>query len=93
MEATVNGIHGGGGLCQWQLSLTKAAVGWRDDDAMALAAMACLADGGGNNGGCRGQLFSGSWCHHHHPIISVDSSGKDATAATAINCCLQRQWD
>ncbi len=60
MDAVVDGGHGNGGLCQqWLLSM-EAAVGWRDDDAIASAAMASLADGGGSNGSCHCQLCSGS---------------------------------
>ncbi len=58
MEAAVNDGHSNG-LCQQWLSLTEAAVGWRDNDAMASVAMASLADGGGGNGGCCHQLCSG----------------------------------
>ncbi len=46
-EATVNGSHGNGSLCEWQSLLTEVEVGWRDDDAMTLAAMVSLADGDG----------------------------------------------
>jgi hypothetical protein len=58
MEATVNGGHGGGGLCQRRSSSTKVAMDWRDNNAMALATMASLANGGGGNGGCHRQLCS-----------------------------------
>ncbi len=37
----------------------EAAVGRRNDDAMASATMASLANGGGNDGGRRCQLCSG----------------------------------
>ncbi len=81
----VDGIRDDGGLHQWQLLSTEAAVGWRDDDAMALAVMVSSADGGGGNGGHLGQLFSSSSCCRHHPVIGVDCGGKDAIAATAID--------
>ncbi len=58
-EAVANGGHGNGGLCRQWSSSTKAAVGWRDNDAMALAAMASSANGGGGNGGRRCQLCIG----------------------------------
>ncbi len=38
---------------------TEAAVGLRDDDALASAAMASLADGGSSGGGHCRQLCSG----------------------------------
>jgi hypothetical protein len=51
MEAAVDGVCGNGGLHQlWSLS-TEVVVGWRDNDAMPLAAMASLANGGGGDGG------------------------------------------
>ncbi len=50
----VDGGRGNGGLCQQQLLSMEAAVGWRDDDAMAL-----VADGGGGDGGRHSQLCSG----------------------------------
>ncbi len=50
MEAAVDGIRSDGGLRQWWLSSMEAAVGWRDNDAMALVAMAPSADGEGSNG-------------------------------------------
>ncbi len=34
-------------------------MGWRDDDTMASAAMASLANGGGGNGGRCNQMCSG----------------------------------
>jgi hypothetical protein len=58
MEAAVDGGHSDGGLYQWRSSL-KAAVGWRDDDALASTVMASLANGGGSNGGHCCQLCSG----------------------------------
>ncbi len=61
-------------------------MGWRDDDAMALSTIASLANGGDGDGGGRRQLCSSGWCRRHHPIISIDGSGKDAIAAAAINC-------
>jgi hypothetical protein len=86
MEAAVDGNHGNGGLCQRRLLLTEAAVGWRNDDTIALSTMASLANGGsGNGGGCR-QLCSSGWCRRQHPFIGVDGSGKDVIIATAINC-------
>jgi hypothetical protein len=50
-EAVVEGGRGNDGLRRRWSPSTKAAVGWRDDDAMALATMASLADGGGGDGG------------------------------------------
>jgi hypothetical protein len=53
-EVVVDGGCRDGGLCQWRLSSTEAAVGWRDNDAMASAAMVSSADGGSNDGSrCR----------------------------------------
>ncbi len=60
MEAAVDGDHGDGGLCQRRSLSTEAVVGWRGNDAMELAAMGSLADGGSGDGGCRPQLSSGS---------------------------------
>ncbi len=91
MEVAVDGDCGNGSsLCQWWSSLPEAAVGWRDNDAMALSTMAFLASGGGGNGGGRRQLCSGSWCCRHHPFISVDGGSKDAIATTAINSCFHQ---
>ncbi len=36
--------------------MMEAAVGWRDDDAMASASMVSLADDSGGNGSCCHQL-------------------------------------
>jgi hypothetical protein len=58
---------------------------------MALAAMASLANGGSGDGGSRPQLSSGSLCCRHHPVINVNGGGKDAIAATIINCCFHWQ--
>jgi hypothetical protein len=87
MEAAVNGDHGNSGFHQRRLLLTEAALGWRDDDAMALSTTASSANGGGSNGGGCRQLCSSDWCRHHQPFIGVYSAGKDAIAAAAINCC------
>jgi hypothetical protein len=85
MEAAVDGNRRNGGLCQrWSL-LTEAAVGWRDDDPMALSTMASLADGGSGDGGGRCQLCSSGWCHRHYPFIGVDGGSKDTLAAGPIN--------
>ncbi len=55
MEAAVDGGPSNSGLCgQWLLS-TDAAVGWRDNDTMALAIMVSLVDGGGGYGSHRHQ--------------------------------------
>jgi hypothetical protein len=59
MEAAVNGSHGNGVHCSWRSLSTEAAVGWRDNDAMALAIMASLTDGGSGDGGCHSELCSG----------------------------------
>ncbi len=59
MEAAVDGGRGDDGLRRRWLSLTKSAVGWRDDDAMASATMASLANGGGGDGSRHRQLCSG----------------------------------
>jgi hypothetical protein len=75
----------GSRLHPWRSLSTEAVVGWRDDVAMASAAMASSADDGGSNGNCHGQLFSGGWCRRHHPVIGIDGGGKDAIAAAAIN--------
>jgi hypothetical protein len=64
----------------------EAALGWRDDDAMASSTMTSLADGGGGNGGGCCQLCSSGWCRHHHPFIGVYGAGKDTIATAAINC-------
>ncbi len=66
------------------------AVRLRDDDAMALSTMASLADGGGGDGGGCCQLCGSGWCRHHHPFIRVNSGGKDAIAAAAINRCFHQ---
>jgi hypothetical protein len=50
MEAAVDGSRDNGGLYQWKFLLMEAAVGWRGNDAIALAAMASLADDGSSNG-------------------------------------------
>ncbi len=39
--------------------MTEVVVGWRDDDAMALATIALSADGGGGDGSRHRQLCSG----------------------------------
>jgi hypothetical protein len=83
-EAVVDGDCGNDGLCQWRSLLMEAAVGWRDNDVMALSTMASLADGGGGNGGGHRQLCSSGWCRCHHPFISVDGGGKDAITTTTI---------
>ncbi len=53
MEVAVDGNRGNGGLCRRLSSWTEAAVGWTDDDAMALLTIASLADGGIGDGGGR----------------------------------------
>jgi hypothetical protein len=58
-EAAVNGGRSNEGLCRRRSSLTDVAVGWRDDDAMALVTMVSLANGGGGDGGRHCQLCSG----------------------------------
>ncbi len=60
IKAAVDGGHGDGGPCQWPLLLTEAAVGWRDNDAMASGAIASLTNGGGGNGNRCFQLCSDS---------------------------------
>ncbi len=60
MEAVVDGGCSDDGPHQWQLLTMEAALGWRDDDTMALAMMVLLADGGSGNGGHHCQLCSGS---------------------------------
>jgi hypothetical protein len=86
-ELLVNGNHGNGGLCRQQSLSMEVAVGWRDNDTMALSTMASLADGGGGNGGGHHKLCSSGWCHCHHSFIGIDGSGKDTIAAAAINRC------
>jgi hypothetical protein len=91
MEVAVHGGRGNGGLHHQRLSSTEAAMGWRDNDAMALAVMASLADGGGGDGGCCCQLCSGGQCRCHHPVISINGGGKGAIAAATINLCFRQQ--
>jgi hypothetical protein len=86
MEAVVGGNRSNGGLPQWWSSLTEAALGWRDDDAMASSTMASLANGSNNDGGGHCQLCSSGWCHHHHPFIGIYGAGKDIIATATINC-------
>jgi hypothetical protein len=76
MEAAVNDRCGNVGLCQWRSLSTEAAVGCREDDEIAFAVMASLANGGGINGSHHSQL-----CRR---VIGVDGDSKDAIAAVAI---------
>jgi hypothetical protein len=57
-EAAVIGSSSNGGLCRRWSPLMEEAVGLRDDDAMTLATIASLADGGVSDGGRRCQLCS-----------------------------------
>jgi hypothetical protein len=86
-KAAVDGGSGNDGLCHQRLPLMEAAVGWKDDDAMASVMMASLANGGGGNGGRHCQLCSGGWWHSHHPVIGIDGCSKDAIGAAAIDWC------
>ncbi len=59
MEAAADGGRSDDGLRQQQSLSMEGVVGWRDNDAIALATMASLADGGGGNGGRCCQLCNG----------------------------------